>query len=396
VARAPEFIGAGRLEFRINLVRAQNEASRGDIAVLRNAATALGRDIGRHPFEPTLVTDYLRVALNWMPVKEALAMLARPLRHNRLADTYVTVLQHLSQSAELDAALVALEQEALKASADAHADAASRWAPEKLRVIGAVRFLRGEFHDAIRVLRAAVVLYDKLAASAPMGSSACHAELADALFYADMLHPEAAITAAKQAIQLAPRSEPGRALRFATEQRMIQYLLAGGNEIDAVSLLRSHAPAGASDTDVKAQHGRRLRMLLEAMRVPYREELRANDPNSEVVGFYRRLLARGLELNPAESGLHYLAADLAVLDGNGAIAARALEAALRQGLALEEASRFLDASAALLPDSQELRALRARVDAAQAGAERDPTAPPINRIRAPSSNEPSPTSLDAP
>jgi O-antigen ligase/tetratricopeptide (TPR) repeat protein len=365
VSRAPEFIGTGRLEFRINLVRAQNEVSRGDraasVALLKNAAAALERDMARRPFEPVLVTDYLRVALDWLSVEDAITKLARPLRHHRLADAYVSVLQHFSSLPDVDKTLASVAQGAM-ASLN---DDANSWAPEKLRIIAAIRFLKRDFDGAIAVLRPASKAYDKLASSAPLGASACYAELADATFYADLLHPDAAIEMANHAIELAPQSQQGRALRFATERRLIQYLLAGGDEIEAVSLIRSHAPGGVSETDVKAEHGRRIRMLLDAMRAQYHETLRANDPDSVIVSTYRRLVARGLKLNPTDPGLHYLAADLAVLDKNPAIAARALESALRHGLPLEEAALFLEAAAKVLPESEELKRLGARVAAAQ-------------------------------
>lgn len=404
VSRAPEFIGTGRLEFRINLVRAQNEASRGEVeaseAFIKNAATALERDMARRPFEPALVTDYLRIALDWMSVKDALDMLARPLRHNRLVDAYVGVLQHLSESPDIDAALHTIEREAMTALGAEQKDAPDRWAPEKLRIVGAARFFGGQFDGAIGALATAAKAYDELAASAPVGSSACYAELADATFYGDMLHPKAAIEAARRAIQLAPQSQHGRALASATERRLIQYLLADGNEIDAVELLRSHAPAGTSETDVKAQHGSRLRMLLEAMRTPYRETLRANDPKSEVVATYRRLLARGLELNPAEPGLHYLAADIAVLDRNEVLAASRLESALSRGLPLEDAVRFLEAASEFLPKSEALNALRKRVDAARGITDDAPAVPqtPADQmgIQEPSPKEQLPSPVDKP
>lgn len=371
VSRAPEFIGSGRLEFRINLVRARLESARNKVAaseaLLKTAAAALERDMARLPFDPELVTDYLRIALDGMSVHDALTLLARPLRHHRLADTYIDVLQDLSTSPDIHDAIPAFEKEGMTGVHDGTKIDPVDWAPEKLRIVGAFYFLHGRFDDAVRVLRAAANAYDELVKSAPIGASACYAELADSTFYRDMLHPQKAIEAAKRSIELSPPSQQGRALRFATERRLIQYLLAAGNEAEAVALLRSHAPAGATEPDVKAQHGRRLRMLLQAMRVPYRQELHNNDPNSEVVKTYRRLLARGLQLNPTEPGLHYLSADLAVLDKDGARAARSLETALRYGLALDDAAQFLEAATRFLPECQELAALRKRVDEFRSG-----------------------------
>jgi hypothetical protein len=298
---------------------------------------------------------------------EALNVLARPLRYNRITDAYVEVLRDLARDAEFERQI----EPVLSAARDALSgippvgptgEALEIWAPEKLRLIATLDFIRGEYERAAEALELATGAYDRLPASTSMGAAACYAELADCRFFADPDCPQEAIRRAERAMALALDSRLGRELRLGVQQRMIHYYLAAEDEATAKRLLREIAPAGIADVALQQQLGIRLRRLCESLLLQRRDASALRKPTEDLLPKLQRWVQRSIEINPDDYSAHYLAADLAFHAGDDLAAARHLDSALRLGLPKTDAIRFLEMARAKKPDSPALETMRRAID----------------------------------
>ena len=372
ISRSPGFLNHGQLEYRINLLEARSAAVRGDAdagqAYLRNASKAIERELLRQPFDPTIALDFARVPGSSVSYAEAITVLARPLRYNRITDGYVEVLLELARNPDFDRQsdpVLAVAREALAPTPpEGQAGAAlESWAPEKLRLIATLDFVRGEYERAGESLELAAAAYERLPGSISMGAAACYAELADCLFFADPNQPQEAIRRAERALALAPDSRLGRELSLGVKQRMIHYHLADDDEDSAKRLLRDIAPLGIADEAVQQQLGIRFRRLGESMLLQRRDASALRRPAENLLPKLRRWIQRSIEINPDDYSAHYLAADLAFHAGDDFAAARHLESALRFGLPQSDAGRFLEMAKVKKPDSPALETIRRAIEA---------------------------------
>jgi hypothetical protein len=199
------------------------------------------------------------------------------------------------------------------------------------------------------------------AASAPIGASACNAELADVTFFSDPLNAAAAIEHARNAISTAPYSEQGRELQASVEQRMIHYYLAAGDESAAVALLRKSAPPDAREDAVQQELGVRLRRLSESVLRQKTESL-GTPEGAALLEKIAAWMARANELRPPDPGSHYVMARVAMLMKDAELMSRELLAAVELDLPPEAAREMIDAAIASGLGGPPIDALRAELD----------------------------------
>ncbi len=381
VSRSPDFINSGRLDYRINLIRARippgPDADGNGERFAQAAATALERELRRQPFDTRLATDYLFVAAAHLTLEQVVHVLARPLRHNRITESYLDVIRYLDSDPDLDSRLDPLldnvRRAVRKTPPPNDGDVPIEWGPEKLRIGAALSFLRGDFSRSVEDLELASTAYEELANSAPMGAAACYAELADARFFNDPYAPTGALESAERASKIAPWSQEGRRLKDVVERRMIQYHLAGGDEANAVRLLKRSAPPGATQEVIQGELGVRLRRLCESLIARNSDSLADADESNELLSRLRSWQARGIELAPFDARSHYLAADLALFAGERDEAVEHLRRALEEGLSVDVALRLIDAALEKTPDDSVL--LKARRTIAGGEPEGGPVLP---------------------
>ncbi|MGD2109613.1 MAG: O-antigen ligase [Phycisphaerae bacterium] len=372
--RAPGFLNHGRLEYRLYRIMAGNAAAREDhateAALIRNAAEAIKRELVRQPFEPAIAVYYGRVARYAAgadtDLKDVLHVLARPLRHSRLTESYMELLKRMASDPDFDAQLgpiVDEMQRALRSPSDDKPTAPElrRWAPEVLRLAAAVDFTRGDYQKALARLELAAPAYDDLAGSAAIGAASCFAELAICRFFADPLDPDAALASAERAVALTPESLAGRQMRHAIQDRMIDYHLAADRETEAKALLMEAAPAGVGEEDVLHELGVRYRRMCEAMLGRREADGMLRKAPADLLPKLRGWIGRSLALNPDDALAHFAAADLAFHAGNDRATVNQLELALQDGLPREDAARFVSLALGKMPESKPLQALWAEL-----------------------------------
>jgi len=370
ILRSPGYIGHGRLEYWLNVTRARNAAVRKDVekhkALLEDAAAAIKREFLRQPFTPLISADYLRVkhtlAGPALDLTEVIDMFARPLRHNRITGVYVELLADLAADPSFDNRLEAVGQQALLALStplidDLTGDPVEAWAPEKLRLLATIRFIRGDYQGAREALEPAALAYDAMLSSAPLGAASCYVELADCRFFSEPDDPNMALASASRAIELAPKSRAGRRLQCSVETRMVDYALADDNEEEAARLLRKTGPAGVTEEEVMQEIGARYRALCESLL--HRREAGGvlRKPPAELLPNLQRWAARAIELNPDDPYALYLAADMAFYVGDEEATVKHLRDALDRGLPPDLAGQFLQTALDKKPDSQALGSL---------------------------------------
>lgn len=355
ILRAPGFINHGRLGYWLNLTRARNAAARGDVekqqALLRDAATAVQREMLRQPFSPSLATDYVKVAGPTLDLAEILEVLARPLRHHRMTNPYLELLREMAADPEFDRyhePLVPKPEEVKET-----------WAPERLRLAAAIQFLRGDYDRAREELELAAEAYETLATTAPLGAASCYAELAICHFFARPGDARPALASAARAIALAPESRSGRELKSNVQQRMVEFHLAADQEEEAADLLNQTAPPGTTEEDLRQELAIRYRHMCESLLE--RREARGilRKPPAQLAPKLRRWVGRAIELGPGDAYTHYLAADLAFYVGDDKATAAHLQNALDRGLPTELVRQFLEVACEQRPDSEPLVSLRA-------------------------------------
>lgn len=360
---SPGFIHHGKLAYRLNLTLAQLAAVRGEsekeAALVASAAAALEREMRRQPYDPELAAAYAGLVAGNLNTDALFDILAPPLRHRRITSSYVDVLRSISAVRDLGADLDAIETQAampmeVPADSPGSMEVADAWAPERLRLAAAARFLRGEYAGARRALERAAAAYAAIRESAPLGAASCFAELADCTFFDDPRNPSPAIAAADRAVELAPQSRLGRELQSAVRARMVNYQLAAGDEAKALDLLRTLAPEGATEAQLRMELGARYRRLCESLLGRREAGGVLRKAPDDLMSELRRWIARAVELSPEDAGAHLVLADLAFHGGQDVQTAGHLARAVDLGLPLEVALTFLRAARDRRPDSAAL------------------------------------------
>ena len=370
VLRSPGYINHGSVEYWLNITRARSATARNEVeksrALLEDAVTAVKRELLRQPFSPSLAADYMRAQRSLAGPAQDLAgvidMFARPLRHHQVTGSYVDILTELGAEPESDRQLEALLREAKDALTrplidDQTGKPRETWAPEKLRLLATVRFMRGNYHGAREVLELAVRAYDAMAPAVPFGAASCHAELADCRFFSEPDDPTLALASAVRAITIAPVSRAGRLLRRSVQTRMVDYFLAADEEEKAKRLLRELGTSAISDEDVSRGLAVRYGGLCESLLGRREAGGQLRKPPADLAPKLQRWIKRAIELNSDDPVTHYLAADLAFYVGDDETAAMHLRDALKKGLPPDLAGQFLQTARDMRPDSPALEAL---------------------------------------
>jgi hypothetical protein len=377
ISRSPGYINHGRLEARINLIRAETAATRGDQqakdAFVRNAAAAIERELRRQPFDPHLAIEYARIAGATGAGEDLLTALARPLRHNRVEDAYVDLLEQLVQQPSFDQ-LFRTVSEQLRGELSANPKAAAEknpadWGPEKLRLAATVSFLRGEFEAAATNLAPACQAYEAMRDQAPLGTSACFAEWADALFFSRPDQSQAALQSAEKALAYAPQSEAGRQLQDLVRQRMIHYLLASGNDEGALAILVPFAPAGVSAGQLTDELAARARRMIESVVRTRRHWLISTEDGKAMLESLDSQFARIGPRLREDVATRVLASQLAILKKDVDRLAENLRRALELGLEPAAAQSLLEAGKQAGLESPALTILQQAIDEAMKTAE---------------------------
>ena len=266
--KSPGSWNSGALEHGFYLVLADFDRMHNrpddEEAHLAAAVAALDRELRRRPFDPNLALTYVATAGDRMPMDVLLNILARPLRYKVMPADYLTFLQQAAQTPSFDEAVETARQNALAMSPDQPVEQwQDPWAPEKLRLAAVVLVTQYEHQEAEATLARAAELYYGIRHQAPMGAASCHAELADARFYADPDHPARALETGKLVLEMAPNSEFGRRLSLAMRLRMITYLLAGLNEKSAAAAFAREYPEDSVER-VQAEFGARYWQLIHS------------------------------------------------------------------------------------------------------------------------------------
>ena len=365
VERSPGYLNHGRVEYWLNRISADNAASLEDQGerelALRNATAAIEREVLRQPFNPAIAIDYVGVVGDNLDLKQKIDVLTRPLRYNRITPPYLEVLTHLMNDPAFDGQFQQLLGEARNLvnstdSAEPENKASEIWAPEKLRLAATIYFTRGELQNAADAARLAARAYKLLAPNARLGAASAHAELADCQFFNDPTNPQPALASAGQALALVPDSLFGRRLREDVKQRMVDYYLAADLETEAEELLKEAAPANVTEEMLVAKLGLRYRELCELL-LRRRAALGSGPLSPELTAMVQRWVERALTLSPRDHLAHYLAADLALHQGDGEAVAAHLALALEFGLSPQLAGPFLQAAQEKHPESVPLEEL---------------------------------------
>ncbi len=376
LVRSPGFLHHGRLEYALNRLLADHAAARQDDAqrrlYLKNALTALERDLRRLPYDPELAAESVEAGIaaeSPLDLPALFDRLARPLRHNRLSPEVLGLVQRAATHPGFETFLQQLEPRSPEVDADRQASTAANgapeiWHPEKLRLAAAAWFLRGDYARAERVLASAAALYLAQFIDPPFGAASCYAELADCRFYHRPDDPAAAERSAEQALALAPRSQPGRQLQEDVRQRMVDYALAADHEDAARERLRRLAVATVDEGMLDTEVAMRYRRLCESL-LRRREGQLLRKPTDELLPKLLRWSHRAIELNPRDPYAHFLAADLTFHAGDDTATAGHLARALEAGLPPESAVRFLEMAREKSPDSAPLTALWTRLTTAE-------------------------------
>jgi O-antigen ligase/tetratricopeptide (TPR) repeat protein len=353
VRRCPVFLNQGWVTYWLNIVQAGNAEARGDQQqreqFLATAAGDLERELRRQPFDPALATQYVQIAWGTADVGPLLDVLARPLRYHRLTGIYLNLLRDLSGDASFSEQLALLSRPAATPKPD--------WVPEKLRLLAAYHFMRGDYGTAKSAAEQAVREYETLNLGPELGVAAGLAEWAECRFVGDPRDAEAAVNGAERAISLAPQSEPGRAFQAIVKQRLVEYHLALGREDTALTYLRETGPAWATQDVLLRELGSRYRQLVQSLMLYRRENLLLPKPVNDWIPQLQQWIARAVELNPDDYVAHFLCADLAFHRGDDVAAAASLRTALERGLPPAEAHQFLSLTLEKRPDSAPLQEL---------------------------------------
>ncbi|MCH8252743.1 MAG: O-antigen ligase family protein [Planctomycetes bacterium] len=335
VRRSPSYTHSDLISYSLNRIEALNAAARGDETArdqyLIGAAASIERELRRQPFSPTVALEYVRSAGQTLEMSEQLEVLARPLRHDRIPIAFVDYLVSLVSSREFAVQLdqiVRTSLAALKSPTPGEGLAWDPWAPEKLRLAARVFSARGDKKSAVELLTVAEAAYDWLAPSAPLGAASFYAQLAEMRFAASPDNPSKALDYAVRAIEVAPSSESGRALRRDIENRMVVYHLAAGEEAAAVELLASGLlPRGTSEDKIMHQVGATYGVMAHGAFFEAGGQLMRQAPTG-LPAAYGVWIERATQLAGDDFRVLSLAADAAFRAGNVSEAVAHLRGAL--------------------------------------------------------------------
>ncbi len=367
VRRSPRFINHGHLQCWLTLTRVGNIPEPGaadqQAALFAGALIALERELERQPFNVLIAVDYVRVAAPRRALSEYIEAFVRPLRHHRLDQPYVDLLSQLLSDDAFRTGLDRIVQEAaLRATAPFVGKAAGEpvetWAPEKLRLGATVRFMSRDYRGARDLLVIAARAYDRLAASAPLGAASCYDELGLCQFYSDPTKPERALYSASRALATAGDSTAGKKLKRGAKVRVIDYLIAAGQEEPAKALLHETAPTTVTEEGVLRELGSRYRRLCETLTERTDVPGILRKPPPELLAKFLEWIDRAVTLDPTDPRSDYLAGHLRFLNGEDEPAADHLRRALTNGLPKEMVLRFLEFAQTSRPDSEPLASLR--------------------------------------
>jgi len=365
VARSPGYFRHGHVEYELNLIRADNAAARDAREerdqYIKNAAAASERELLRRPFDVAVALEFLSVVGAEVEPSRKIEVLARPLRHQRLAGPQVELLAHMTEEPQFSQEFRRIVREARDELLSSHERAApgerpESWAPEKLRLAATLRFRRGDYSGARTLMEIACAEYDVLAAAAPIGAAGSYAELAHCRFYANPNRPEDALESAARAVELAPESLGGRDLRQSVKFRMVDYYLAAGHEDEARSLLGESASSAADPRTLDRELGRRYRSLCEGL-LGRRVASVLRKPPTDLLSKLQCWVRRAIELDPDDPVSHFIAADLAFHNGDCDAAAQHLRAALAGAIDVEVVRQFLHAAIEQGPECKSLEEL---------------------------------------
>jgi O-antigen ligase len=384
VSRSPGFLNHGLLEYQVALLQAYNAAMLGaadqEDLFLRQAAAAIERELRRQPFEFEVVAPYIEARGSALPPEEAFRVLARPLRHGQMTQPCLEILFRLLQVPSMAQGFGAVAERARTQvtgeTPETEVDG-ELWAPELLRLSAAVLIRYGRYGEAAEHLSLAARGYERIAGAAPIGATSCYSDLSLCLMLDVPDQPERALEAARRAAALAPESEEGRALRRGARQRMVAYYLAAGDEEQALTLLRGLAPPGASEEDARHEMGLRYSRLCREL-LQRRTPDGGRIPPNRLPASFPVWVDRAVELVPENPAAHLVAADLALVRGEDAVAARHLRDALERELPAQDAWSFLLVALRQRPDSAPLLSLQHELWAAfeRLPPEQRPVLPP--------------------
>ncbi len=368
---SPGYLEAGHLEFMINRLFARIYPlmpDAPDVTPFVDAAkSALERELRRQPFNEIYAVDYIAVAVDSLTNEQIISTLARPLRHNSISGSYFNMLLMLRENPEFVSAfqkIVAGAKLTLLKFDDIGEEQMVPWAPEVLRMSAAMDVSAGRYDLAESVLITAAHSYESLKDTAPIGAASCYFELADTQFKNRPAEPHNALLSADRASALCPSSEQGRALKVMIDRRRLRYELANDHEEKAREIAMELAPRGvAPDALDRAISQEYSSLCLSLLRRPSGSIL---IPAVEMPKNYSAWIDRSLELNPANSEAHYLAADRAALDENCPLVADHITKGLRGQMPLSRAWEFVGIARGAGLNCDELESLWISLDQAMA------------------------------
>ncbi len=343
---APGGFNTGWLEFAFRQTLAQYAAIDGDLEAAaqdrEEAAAALARQIGRHPYDPVLAANYVNAASAALPPATILNLLARPLREKPVPSSYSVLLPQFGEDEQFQAIAGPIyEAAAEQVDVEDPDEWTDRWAPEKLRLGALTAFMANDYGKAVTYLQSAVTLYGRLGAEAPLARPTCYAELADGLYFADPGHPQPAIDTAEEALKLLPASQEGRALREGLAGRLVVYHLAAGHEDFARKILREHNRRLDADTFNRLVADRYVSMAYDNFNRIFRL----------IPDHMKQWSRRALELAPDEPGPWFLAADIAIYERNESQAIELIDKVVDHGGEPEDVAELLRRAVTAMPDS---------------------------------------------
>ncbi len=367
--RSPGYIQHGWVGYRLNVIQADNATARGEGAqqeqFVRSAGAVLERELDRQPFDPEIACVSVGVQINFRESAPLMEVLARPLRFHRMTPDYLELLAHFSRSPELlDSVALEIQraEEEIKARTwtawpqrrptPPPGGVSNPWAPEKMRLAAALNFLRGNFEAARGAAESAAAAYEQFASPPQMGAASSYAELADCRFVADLEDAGRALAAAERAISFAPNSESGRMLMSNVRDRMIDYLLALDDEERAMELLVKNGPGRRSEGDLQMKLAARYQRLFQTgwnrNGTPPSDEIK----KELLLKKLEHWSARMMELSPFDPSGFALAAQLAIEAGREKDAAEFIQVALKYGLSVEDARKFVAYVRGVYPESE--------------------------------------------
>lgn len=380
VEKSPGYFDHGRVLYELNMILAHQAAARGDLMqrdlYIRDAGEALARELQRQPFDAGLAVEFVRTTAGSVDLAVVLEVLARPLRFGPMPPGYAAILQPLAADPEFEGNFTPFRETAEARCENPGAPVvlpgpAEAWAPEVLRLASAIRTGLGDFAEGLRLLNIAARFYRTMADDYPLATASTFDELSMAQFYHAPNKPAEALQFAREALAFAPPSLIGRRLAASVRQKMIIMHLASGDESSAGVLLKEIAIGPVSEAAVTREIGARYaRLAYQLLQRPAGGVLR--QPATEIKPHLARWVQRAIELNPDDFLGHYLAADLAFLDGDDAATAAHLRAALAAGMDASVARQFLSVARQQLPDSEALREVEEAIGPG-AGTRNSPT-----------------------